>query len=126
MEKFKSAINWFEIPATDFDRAVCFYSDIFGYELPTRDMGHIRMGFFQHEPGRGTGGSVVHGEAYQPSLAGTRVYLNAGPDLSQVLERVPTAGGVIVLGKTQISPDVGYFAIIDDTEGNRVCLHSMN
>ena len=35
-------------------------------------------------------------------------------------------GGAIVLGKTQISPEVGYFAIIDDTEGNRVYLHSMN
>jgi len=84
------------------------------------------MGFFQHEPGRGTGGSVVHGEGYQPSLDGTRIYLNAGPDLSVVLDRVTGAGGVVVMGKTQISPDVGYFAIIDDTEGNRVCLHSMN
>ena len=46
MENFKSAINWFEIPVIDFDRAVRFYSDIFGYEMPTRDMGHLKMGFF--------------------------------------------------------------------------------
>jgi len=126
MEKFKSAINWFEIPAADFDRAVCFYGDIFGYEMPTRDMGHIRMGFFQHEPGRGTGGSVVHGEGYQPSKNGVKIYLNAGPDLSVVLDRVAGAGGAVVQGKTRISPEIGYFAIIEDTEGNRVYLHSMN
>lgn len=58
MEQLKSAINWFEIPATDFNRAVRFYSEIYDFEMPTRDMGH--------------------------------------------------------------------FAIIDDTEGNRVHLHSMN
>ena len=46
MEQLKSAINWFEIPATDFDRAVQFYSQIYNYEMPTRDMGHIKMGFF--------------------------------------------------------------------------------
>ena len=42
------------------------------------------------------------------------------------LNRVETAGGTIVLGKKQISPEIGYFAIIVDTEGNRIYLHSMN
>lgn len=126
MEKFKSAINWFEIPATDFDRAVRFYSDIYAYELPTRDMGHIRMGFFQHEPGNGTGGAIVSGDGYKPSKNGVKLYLNSGKDLSLVLERVINAGGAIVQGKTQISPEIGYFAIIDDTEGNRIYLHSMS
>jgi len=46
MGKLKSAINWFEIPATDFDRAVRFYSETYAFEMPTRDMGHIKMGFF--------------------------------------------------------------------------------
>ena len=126
MEKYKSAINWFEIPATDFDRAVRFYSEIYAYQLPTRDMGHIRMGFFQHEPGAGTGGAIVAGEGYAPSTAGAKLYLNSGPDLSVVLERVTAAGGSVVKAKTQISPEIGYYAIIDDSEGNRVYLHSMN
>jgi predicted enzyme related to lactoylglutathione lyase len=126
MEEFKSAINWFEIPAMDFERAVRFYSKIFDYEIPTRDMGHIRMGFFQHQPGAGTGGAVVHGEHYTPSTDGTRVYLNAGTDLRVVLDRVTDAGGIVVMGKTQVSPEIGYIAVIGDTEGNRVYLHSMN
>jgi predicted enzyme related to lactoylglutathione lyase len=126
MAEFSSAINWFEIPAADFERAVRFYSDIFGYELPVRDQEHIRMAFFQHQPGTGTGGAVVYGEHYEPSLNGTRIYLNAGEDLSIVLARVEGAGGTVVMGKNQVSPEIGYIAMIDDTEGNRVFLHSMN
>lgn len=126
MEELKSAINWFEIPATDFDRAVRFYSDIYAFDMPTRDMGHIKMGFFQHQQGAGIGGSVVSGEGYVPSVDGSKIYLNAGADLSTVLDRVTDAGGTIVMGKTQIAPEIGYFAIIDDTEGNRIYLHSMN
>lgn len=126
MEKLKSAINWFEIPATDFDRAVRFYSEIYAFDMPTRDMDHIRMGFFPHEPGVGTGGAVVTGDGCIPSQSGSKLYLNGGPDLLIVLDRVEAAGGTIVLGKTQISPEIGYFAIIVDTEGNRIYLHSMN
>ena len=125
MGEFKSAINWFEIPSADFERAVRFYSDIFGYELPVREQEHIRMAFFQHQPGAGTGGAVVHGEHYRPSVNGTRIYLNAGDDLAVVLERVAGAGGKVVMGKSQVSPEIGYIAVIDDTEGNRVYLHSM-
>ena len=122
----KSAINWFEIPALDFDRAVRFYSEIYAVEIPTRDMGHIHMGFFPHQPGAGTGGAIVHGEHYVPSQNGTRVYLNAGDDLNTVLARVTGAGGTVIMDKTMVSPEIGYIAVIDDTEGNRVYLHSMN
>ena len=125
METLKNAINWFEIPALNFDRAVRFYGDIYAREMPTRDMGHIKMGFFSHEQGQ-VGGAVVSGDGYQPSVDGSKVYLNGGSDLVTVLARVEAAGGKVVMGKTAISPEIGFFAIIDDTEGNRVYLHSMN
>ena len=126
MEQLKSAINWFEIPASDFDRAVQFYSDIYDFKMPVRDMGQIKMGFFQHEQGAGIGGSVVSGDGYVPSIDGTKIYLNGGADLNKVLDRVEGAGGKVVMAKTEIAPEIGYFAIIDDTEGNRIYLHSMN
>ena len=125
MEAMKNAINWFEIPATDFDRAVRFYSAIYDNDMPTRDMGHVQMGFFSHEQGQ-VGGAVVSGEGYQPSRDGSKVYLNGGDDLSTVLDRVDGAGGTVVMGKTEISPEIGHFAIIQDTEGNHVYLHSMS
>ena len=125
MTEVKSAINWFEIPATDFDRAVRFYGEIYAFDMPTRDMGHIRMGFFQHEPGTGTGGAVVCGDGSIPSQSGSKLYLNGGSDLNTVLARVADAGGTVVLGKTEISPEIGHYAIFVDTEGNRIYLHSM-
>jgi len=126
MQELKSAINWFEIPATNFERAVRFYSKIYAFDMPTRDMGHINMGFFQHEPGAGTGGAVVCGDGCIPSQSGSKLYLNGGSDLNTVLNRVEDAGGTVVVGKKEISPEIGYFAIFVDTEGNRIYLHSMN
>ncbi|MGD9020585.1 MAG: VOC family protein [Lysobacterales bacterium] len=101
MAEFKSAVNWFAIPAADFERAVRFYGDAFGYELPVLGKEQTRMAFFQHQPGAGRGGAVAYGEHYQPSVNGTRVYLNAGPDLSPVLSRVEDAGGTVVMGKAR-------------------------
>ena len=124
MENMKNAINWFEIPATDFDRAVRFYRAIYDNDMPTRDMGHIKMAFFSHEQGQ-IGGAVVNGEGYLPSKVGSKVYLNGGSDLMTVLDRVETAGGSIVHGKSEISPEIGHVAIIQDTEGNHIYLHSM-
>jgi predicted enzyme related to lactoylglutathione lyase len=52
------------------------------------------------------------------------LYLNANPDLSPVLGRIPAAGGKVLLPKTQITPEIGYKAVFEDTEGNRLALHS--
>ena len=125
MELWSNAINWFEIPVTDFDRAVKFYSGIFDYEMPVNQMGPNMMGFFLHQQGKGIGGSIVQGPGYVPSSDGAKVYLNGGSDLNVVLDRVTNNGGSVIVGKTEISPDIGHFAIIEDTEGNHVALHSM-
>ncbi len=121
----KSAINWFEIPVLDFGRAKAFYSGIFDYEMPANQMGPNMLGFFLHEQGSGIGGAIIQGEGYVPSQEGTLVYLNGGDDLRVVLDRVEAAGGKVVLGKTEITPEIGFYALFIDTEGNRVALHSM-
>jgi len=40
-----NALNWFEIPVADFDRAKKFYETIFNYQMPESMMGPSRMGF---------------------------------------------------------------------------------
>ena len=125
MEMLKNSINWFEIPVTDFGRAKAFYGKIYDFDMPVSEMGHIMMGFFLQEQGVGVGGSICKGEGYEPSDKGTLVYLNGGEDLNVVLERVEDAGGKVVLSKTQITPEIGFFAMFVDTEGNRLALHSM-
>ena len=125
METLKNSVNWFEIPVTDFGRAKDFYSKIYDFDMTVTEMGHITMGFFPHEQGVGVGGSICKGEGYEPSDKGALVYLNGGEDLGVVLGRVDEAGGTIAVPKTQITPEIGFFGVFVDTEGNRVAVHSM-
>jgi predicted enzyme related to lactoylglutathione lyase len=124
MEMTSNALNWFEIPALDFTRAKRFYSAIFDFFMPEMQMGPNTMGFLLHEQGQGVGGAIVKGEGYVPSAAGTLVYLSAGSDLSVVMARVEPAGGRVLVGKTQLSPELGFFALVVDSEGNKIGLHS--
>ena len=128
MEVPMHAINWFEIPVADFDRAKKFYEAIFQYEMPENQMGPARMGFllYDFESG-GRGGSIVHQPNFHtPALNGTLVYLNCDPDLQQVLNRVEESGGKVTQQKVEVGPGLGFWALIEDTEGNRVALHSMH
>jgi uncharacterized protein len=124
------AINWFEIPVNDFERARLFYETIFGYTISERQVGTSRMGFLQFDfQNEGRGGAIVYDpEFYTPSANGTLIYLNCEPDLQTVLDKIEPAGGKILRGKIAVSAenDMGYWALMLDTEGNRVALHSLS
>lgn len=125
MEMLTNAINWFEIPVADFDRAKKFYSTIYDFDMPEAQMGPVRMGFLLYEQKEDrVGGAICYGEGYEPTQKGPKVYLNGGKDLNTVLNRVEAAGGKVVHPKTLISEEHGYFAVFNDTEGNWVALHS--
>lgn len=121
-----NAATWFEIPTADFERARRFYETVFDVsfrENPYADMPG-KMAIFPYVEGT-VGGALVQWEMSRPGPNGTLVYLNAGPDLAVALGRVEAAGGKVVVPKTLIAPDVGYFAIFNDTEGNILGMHSM-
>jgi uncharacterized protein len=124
----KDAISWFEIPATNLERAQKFYETIFDVKLDPIDLPNIKMRMFPlDDPMSGIGGAVVDsGGFHKPSVTdGPLIYLNANPDVQKVLDRVETAGGKIMVGKTEISPEYGYMGVFIDTEGNRIGLHSV-
>jgi predicted enzyme related to lactoylglutathione lyase len=123
-----NAISWFEIPATDLDRATKFYETIFGITLIPMDMPNIKMRMFPlDDMMTQVGGALVDsGGFHKPSATdGPLIYLNGNPDVQLVLDKVEAAGGTIVLPKTEISPDYGNMAVLLDTEGNRIALHSV-
>jgi uncharacterized protein len=126
MEMVQHAVNWVEIPVSDFARAKQFYSNIYDFEMPEMMMGPFQMGFllFDQQNG-GIGAAIVKGEGYEPSTLGSKVYLNGGADLNTVLNRIEAAGGKVILPKTNITPELGNFAIFEDSEGNHISLHSM-
>ncbi|MDQ7816595.1 MAG: VOC family protein [Melioribacteraceae bacterium] len=118
-----NVLNWFEIPATDLNRAVKFYSEILGGEFHLMDMMELKMALFPME-GEGVGGALCQGEWYKPTQDGAVIYLNANPDLSVPLSKVESAGGKIIMPKKHISDDIGYMALFIDSEGNKVAFHS--
>src|SRR5258705_12163944 len=123
---FKNAISWFEIPTTDPDRAQKFYETIFGISLISLDLQNIKMRMFPVEDQMsGIGGALCYNkDFYKPSSSeGPLIYLNGNPDVQNVLDKIESAGGKIMVPKTQISPEYGHMAVFIDTEGNRIALH---
>lgn len=124
-ETMQSFVSIVEIPATDIARAVKFYQSILEIEIQTIDMQGTEMGIF---PSDGQSASVVitKGEGYEPASNGVLVHLNGGDNLEPVLKRIEKSGGQVILPKTLIDEENGYFVLFMDSEGNRMGLHSMN
>lgn len=123
----KNALNWFEIPAKNFERAKSFYEKVMGAKFETmtmEDMG-MTMAFFPADWETGIGGGIAFGPGCEPSDKGSLVYLNGGDDLSTPLARVEKAGGKVIVPKTSIGQH-GFMAQFIDTEGNKVAFHSKN
>lgn len=120
----ENLINWFEIPATNFDRAVGFYKCILELEIQETEMFGTKMGFFPSD-GKNVSGAIVQGDDYQPSKEGVLLYFNGGENLQIILDRIEKYNGKIIVPKTQISPEMGYFGMFIDTEGNKLAIHSI-
>jgi predicted enzyme related to lactoylglutathione lyase len=119
-----NAINWFEIPAIDLERAYNFYYTVLG--------GHVRKGTFGQgelvlfdvpfNTGAAVGGSLVVRPDLKPTTDGPVIYINTFNKLDECLTRVESAGGKIVVGKTYLGK-FGCSAVITDSEGNKIGLH---
>jgi uncharacterized protein len=121
----KNAINWFEIPVKNFEKAKKFYETIFGADMQVMEAMGMKSAFFPAElETGGIGGCIIQGEGYEPSPKGSLVYLNGGDDLGVPLSKVEAASGKILLSKTGIGLN-GFMAHFTDTEGNKIGFHSM-
>lgn len=119
----KQVINWFEIPTTDFERAQAFYEQVFSTKLQIENLGDFKIGIFQNE-GAGPTGAICHKPQLKPGENGTLIYLDAGGDVTPVLERAAASGGRIVLDKTLVRTEIGYIGMFLDTEGNLIGVHA--
>ncbi|MGC4231506.1 MAG: VOC family protein [Niabella sp.] len=118
-------ISIVEIPASDFSRAVQFYQTILGVTIEEMEMDGNKMGIIPNEEGT-VNVVLVKGSDYKPTTDGAVLYLNAGNDLQPMLDKVAQNGGQVIVPKTEISPEMGYFALFIDPEGNKLGLHSSN
>ncbi len=119
-----NAVNWFEIPVKDIERARKFYETVLGTKLTLEEMEPFKMAFFHMTEGvPGAAGTLIKGESYEPSHAGTVVYFSVD-DIEETLRRVNANGGKTLLPKKSIG-EYGFIAHFEDIEGNRLALHSM-
>jgi len=120
-------VGWFEIPVSNMERAKKFYEKVFDIKIQIEQFGETVMGWFpfpEDQEAGGAGGSLVQNEQfYKPMANGTLVYFSS-PEITFELRKVEEAGGVVLQEKTLIREDIGYMALVLDSEGNRIALHS--
>ena len=115
---------WLDIPVADLDRAIAFYRAVLGCDVKRESAGGVAFAVLDHA-GNGVGGCLVpaSGDA-QPSLGGPLVYLNVEGRIADAERAVAANGGRVLQATHSIAPH-GHRAIVVDSEGNRVALHSM-
>ncbi len=126
MNEHSNAVNWFEIPMIDTERARKFYEGVFDIELKFVEMMGYEMLFFpssDNMEGK-VSGALIKGETHKPSKEGVVLYLNANPDIQVVIDRISAHGGQIMMPRTLINEQVGYMATFIDSEGNYLALHA--
>ena len=115
-----NSVVWFDLPVADLDRGIGFYREILRTEIHIEQYDDIRFAVFHHYGGNG--GCLV----IQPELVGQQgplIYLNVNGFIRASVEQVEQRGGNILQDIHSIGPH-GFRALIKDSEGNRVALHS--
>jgi predicted enzyme related to lactoylglutathione lyase len=124
MSRKINPITWFEIYVSDLKRAKSFYEAVFGYDLVEEktDGSFSVYRFPGGMPASGAIGALVKHPLRQPSESGTLVYFHCD-DCGLTSELVISNGGAIFRPKLSVGED-GFIAIVGDTEGNAIGLHS--
>lgn len=124
-----NAVGWFEIYVEEMERARRFYETVLGVTLepltpPGGDSSDLEMWAFpMHKDTSGASGALVKMPDYLPGAGGTIVYF-ACDDCAKQVRRAEANGGQIIKEKVSIEP-YGFMAMVQDTEGNLIGLHSM-
>ena len=115
---------WVDIPVTDLDRAIAFYSAVLGEPVTKEGGAGFLFGVLPHAEGEAAGCLYLPGEENTPSQTGPLVYLNAEGRLPEAEAAAAAHGGKVLQAVHPMGPH-GYRAIVLDTEGNRIALHAM-
>lgn len=126
MDTANNPVGWFEIYVSDMARARAFYTAVFGrplVQLPEIGEGGEMFAFQWVEGAAGAAGALVRHPLGGPAKGGTMVYFSC-LDVTNEANRAAQAGGKICQPKMAIG-QYGYIALIEDSEGNMIGLHSM-
>ena len=114
-------IGWFDIPVTDLDRATEFYRRVLDIEIE-RYGDEVPVAVMAHGPGD-VAGCLELKEGFEPSDQGPLLYFTVEGRLDEAAALVEGLGGRVLEPAHSIKP-YGNRAVVLDSEGNRICLHS--
>jgi predicted enzyme related to lactoylglutathione lyase len=113
-------IAYVEIPVTDMDRAVAFYTAVFGTDFERQVIDGYEMALFPASDGAGASAALAKGDVYRPSKDGAIVYFRVG-DIRATVARAEAAGGSVLYPVKDVG-EFGFVGEIADSEGNRIAL----
>jgi uncharacterized protein len=123
-EMVNNPVIWFEILVQDMSRAKTFYESVFQVKLDRLNTSGSEMWAFPMAMDRvGVGGALVKTEGGLSGENSIRVYFSCA-DCAVEAALVPKYGGKVYREKMSIG-EYGFIALILDTEGNLIGLHSM-
>lgn len=123
----KNPIGWIEIPVEDLDRAEKFYQDYFGITLDRKpeNNGYTMSWFTMDMESYGSAATLMKGEGHVPGTTGPLIYFTSPEEtVEKGLEKAEAQGITVLVPKTDIG-EHGFFAVLKDSEGNRIAIHSM-
>lgn len=120
LNSLQNRFVWVDIPVANLDRAQKFYAAVLGIAVHKEQFGDVSFCVLDHEDGNG--GCLVENAA-DVSKTGPLVYLNVDKRIQDAVAKVQANGGSVITPVHPIGPH-GYRAIVIDSEGNRVALHS--
>lgn len=123
MSDLNSKVNravWFDIPVADLDRAAKFYREVLSIGIQKESYGDVSFCVLDHKDGNG-GCLVPSKEAI--AAGGVLIYLNVDGRIRDAESKVVPNGGSVIQSTHSIGPH-GFRAVVLDSEGNRVALHS--
>jgi uncharacterized protein len=118
---------WTDIPVTNLDRAAKFYSAVLGKEVRKLSEGGMEYGLLPHDEQNASGCLCVRGDSggvdNTPSANGPLIYLSVEGRLEEAVDAARANGGKVLRARQQIG-EHGYRAVVIDSEGNRIALHT--
>ncbi len=120
----KNPVCYFEIPVTDLERAIAFYSAVFEYQFERVNIDGNEMALFPaSDKASGITGALAKGDSYIPGKQGARIYFSV-VSIKETLQKVKHAGGEVLYPETSVGA-YGSVAEFEDSEGNCIALHSV-
>jgi uncharacterized protein len=126
MNTNRNPVGWFEIYVQDMERAKTFYQKTFQVTLERLESPGLELWMFPNPMGPdnpGCAGALVKMDGKDSGAGGTLVYFSC-EDCAVEAARAVQNGGQVQKEKQSIG-QYGFIALIYDTEGNMIGLHSM-